>query len=283
MKTDKRFRQFSIGIIFTWLIVLALLPFILVFGTSFLTPSDTDFFQWILTWHNYSELVNPLFLHIFLRSLVTALVTTAICLILGYPFAYLMARLPEKWRNFSLFLIMIPFWTSSLIRTYAIITIIKTEGLLNSLLLKLGMISKPLHMLYTGLASQIGLIYSLLPFMILPLYAALEKFDWRLLDAARDLGASKIRAFFQIVIPLTMQAILSGVVLVLLPAMTLFYIPDILGGAKSMLLGNLIQSEFLETQNWPLGSAMSVVLTLILIVMIVIYRMITKNKQQVRA
>ena len=269
--SDKLFRRFAIGIIFIWMLLLAFLPYLFVLVASFLKQGAEDFFQAAFTVNHYLTLVNPAFLHIFTRSLVTACLTTFACLLLAYPFAYLLARSPEKMRNTGLFLMVIPFWTSSLIRTYAIISIIKTQGLLNSFLIYLGVIKTPLHILYTQTASQIGLIYTLLPFMIFPLYATLEKFDWHLLDAAKDLGASKWRALWQVVIPLSTPGILSGTLMVLLPAMTLFYIPDILGGAKSVLLGNLIQTQFIEIHNWPLGSAVSVILTLFMIFLLWLY------------
>lgn len=269
--TDKFFKRFAISIIFIWMLLLAFLPYVFVFVASFLKQGAEDFFQAAFTLNNYVTLFDPAFLHIFNRSLITACLTTLACLLLGYPFAYLLARLPEKMRNIGLFLMVIPFWTSSLIRTYAIMSIIKTQGLLNSFLIYLGVIKTPFHILYTSTASQIGLIYTLLPFMILPLYATLEKFDWCLMDAAKDLGASKWRALWQVVIPLSMPGILSGTLMVLLPAMTMFYIPDILGGAKSVLLGNLIQTQFIEIHNWPLGSAVSVILTLFMAFLLWLY------------
>lgn len=275
---DSTLRKIAIGLIFAWMLFFAFLPYIFVFIASFLTPGKVDFFSQHLTIENYLILLDPVFLTIFIRSLITAFITAFVCLLIGYPFAYLLARLPTSLRHIALFLIVIPFWTSSLIRVYAIITIVKTQGLLNSFLLNLGIIHQPLHLMYTQLASQIGLIYSLLPFMVLPLYAVLEKFDWRLVDAARDLGASKKRMFCQIIIPLSMPGILSGILLVLLPAMTLFYIPDILGGAKSILLGNLIQTQFMEMHNWPVGSSVSVILTCFMALLLIIYTKFTSAK-----
>lgn len=280
MNNDILFRRFIIGLIFSWLGLLAILPFVLVFIASFLQQGDSNFFNWVLTFHNYTSLLKPVFLHIFWRSFYVSLITTVCCLLIGYPFAYLLAKLPEKLRLIGLFFIIIPFWTSSLIRTYAIITVLKTKGLLNSALLFLGVIHHPIDLLYTSTASQIGLVYTLLPFMVLPIFVQLEKFDWRIVDAARDLGASKWRCFWHIVIPLSVPGILSGVLLVILPAMTLFYIPDILGGAKSMLLGNLIQSEFLKLINWPLGSAISIILALFMGGLLLIYQKYLHNKEQ---
>lgn len=278
--SDKLFKRIAIGLITAWLSLLALLPFVLVFVSSFLTTGERAIFAWKLTLVHYQHLVSAMYLHIFFRSCIIALAITALCLLLGYPFAYIVARAPKKLRMILLFFIIVPFWTSSLIRSYAIITIIKSEGLLNHVLLVLGFIHHPLQILYTPLATQIGLVYSLFPFMVLPIYVVLEKFDWRLVDAARDLGASAQKAFWRIVVPMSFPGILSGCLLVFLPAMTLFYIPDMLGGAKSMLLGNLIYNEFLEVRNWPMGSAMSVVLTLALLLLLFVYVKLTRRKQR---
>ncbi|MCZ6914823.1 MAG: ABC transporter permease subunit, partial [Rickettsia endosymbiont of Ixodes persulcatus] len=203
-----------------------------------------------------------------------------ICLCLGYPFAYILARLKSKYKSLLLFLVIIPFWTSSLIRTYAIISILKAKGLLNTILLSLGIIHQPLSILYTGTAVMIGLVYSLLPFMILPLYANIEKLDIQFIDAARDLGANTVIIFMRVILPLTLPGIVGGIILVFLPAMSMFYIPDILGGAKSLLVGNLIQNEFLSAHNWPLGSAVSMVLTLSMGLLLLVYRRVNKIGQQ---
>jgi spermidine/putrescine transport system permease protein len=279
--SDRLFRRMVIGCICTWLGVLALLPLLLVMFASFLSKGQNVLFHWHVTLAQYAHLFHFVYLHIFLRSLWVAMITTLLCLLLGYPLAYMIAKAPGKRRMALLFFLIIPFWTSSLIRTYAIITIIKSQGLLNHWLMQLGLIHQPLHILYTQWASQIGLVYSLLPFMVLPLYVTLEKFDWRLLEAARDLGANSWQAFWRVLVPVSMPGVLAGVLLVLLPAMTLFYIPDILGGAKSMLLGNLIYNEFLEMRNWPMGAAISVVLTGIVVAMLFVYFKLTdKNQRQ---
>jgi spermidine/putrescine transport system permease protein len=278
--SDTLFKKITIGLISIWLVLLALLPFVLVIGSSFLQMGNLHLFRWHFVLSNYEHLFRMTYLHIFLRSLAAAFTTTLLCLLLGYPFAYCIAKAPEKMRTVLLFLIIIPFWTSSLIRTYAIITIIKAHGLLNSLLLSLHLIHQPLQILYTQWASQLGLVYTLFPFMVLPLFATLEKFDWQLVDAARDLGASKRQAFRKVVLPMSVPGILSGCLLVLLPAMTLFYIPDVLGGAKSLLLGNLIYNEFLEVRNWPMGASMSIALTVIMLLFLWVYSKFTNKEQR---
>ena len=176
-------------------------------------------------------------------------------------------------------LVIIPFWTSSLIRSYALIAIIKAKGILNSLLIALGIIHQPLSILFTNSAVIIGLVYNLLPFMILPIMTNVERLDNRLIDAARDLGANRFTTFRKVIIPLTMPGIIAGSILVFLPAMTIFYIPDILGGAKSILLGNLIQNQFLIAENWPMGSAISAILTLVLATLILIYVWVNRARR----
>jgi len=177
-------------------------------------------------------------------------------------------------------LVIVPFWTSSLLRSYAIITIIQAHGILNTLLLKLHVIHAPLQLLYTNTAVLIGLVYNLFPFVVLPLFANMEKMDWRLIEAAQDLGANNITVFFRVILPMTRSGIFSAILLTFLPAMTLFYIPDLLGGAKSLLLGNLIQMEFLEIHNWPMGATVSFALTLIMSVLLLFYFRNTPEAQR---
>lgn len=265
------FKNISVCIIWFWLGFFALIPTFLMLVTSLVQQGDTELIRLQLTFANYFTLFNSVYLKIFFHSLIVAVEVAFICLILGYPFAYLIAKLPERLKNIALLFVIIPFWTSSLIRTYAIVVILKTKGLLNSLLLALGIIHTPLQLLYTNTAATIGLVYSLLPFMILPLYANIEKLDSRFVDAARDLGANSWQVFWKILVPLTLPGIIAGSMLVLLPAMSLFYISNILGGAKTMLIGNLIENQFLAARNWPLGSTVSVILTLLMALMLLAY------------
>ncbi|BBB15275.1 spermidine/putrescine ABC transporter membrane protein [Candidatus Rickettsiella viridis] len=280
MKADRLFKWTNIATIWLWLSLFALLPILLVLITSCLENDPVHLVRWQFTLENYRALINPIYFKVFWHSFCIAGLCTLICLCLGYPFAYLLARMQSKYKSLLLFLVIIPFWTSSLIRTYAIISILKAKGLLNTVLLSLGIIHKPLSILYTPSAVIIGLVYSLLPFMILPLYANIEKLDIRFIDAARDLGANTITIFARVILPLTLSGIVGGIVLVFLPAMSMFYIPDILGGAKSLLVGNLIQNEFLSAHNWPLGSAVSMVLTLSMGLLLLIYRRADKIGQQ---
>lgn len=280
MNHDSLFKQFSLSIIWFWLLIFALIPFGLVTIASVLSHNENNLLQLPFTLAPYSELFNSIYFKIFKESFIIAGSCTLICLLIGYPFAYIIARMQNRYKGLLILLIIIPFWTSSLIRSYSMITILKQKGLLNSLLMSLGLIDKPLSLLYTNTAVIIGLVYNLLPFMILPLLTNIEQLDGRLIDAARDLGANRITTFRKIILPLTLPGILSGSILVFLPAMTIFYIPDLLGGSKSMLLGNLIQNQFLISQNWPLGSAISIVFMLLLAFLLLIYWRTTRNQQR---
>ena len=256
------FKVAAIGGTAAWLAVFALLPFLLILVVSFLARDPSSFVAPSFSLEGYATIGDGAFLRIFLDSLAWAAITAAACLVLGYPFAYGLARLRTKRKNLFLLLIIIPFWTNSLIRTYALIFILKAQGLLNTLLLGLGLVDQPLEILYTDTAVLVGLIYTLLPFMILPLYSSIEKLDPRLLEAAKDLGAGRFRAFFAVSLPLTWPGILAG---------TMFYVADVLGGAKSLLIGNFIKNQFLTARDWPTGSAASVVLTGIMILLLLFY------------
>lgn len=277
MSNDNSFKNTSLVVIWLWLFLFALLPFCLVLASSFLSHTEDSFIQLPFTLRNYTQLYDAIYLRIIQKSIFIAGMATIICLLLGYPFAYLIARMQSRWKNFLILLVIIPFWTSSLIRSYALIAIIKAKGILNSALIALGIIHHPLSLLFTNTAVIIGLVYNLLPFMILPIMTNVERLDIRLIDAAYDLGANRFTTFRKVIIPLTMPGIISGVILVFLPAMTIFYIPDILGGAKSILVGNLIQNQLLVAQNWPLGSAVSTVLTLMLVSLLLIYVWTTRS------
>ncbi|EIJ74208.1 spermidine/putrescine ABC transporter membrane protein PotB [Haemophilus haemolyticus HK386] len=198
-------------------------------------------------------------------------IATIICLLVGYPFAFMMSKINPKYRPLLLFLVVLPFWTNSLIRIYGMKVFLGVKGVLNTMLMDMGILSEPIRILNTEIAVIIGLVYLLLPFMILPLYSAIEKLDGRLLEAARDLGANAFQRFFRVILPLTMPGIIAGCLLVLLPAMGMFYVADLLGGAKVLLVGNVIKSEFLISRNWPFGSAISIGLTVLMALLIFVY------------
>jgi spermidine/putrescine transport system permease protein len=209
---------------------------------------------------------DPIYLGILGRSVGYAALTTVLCVGIGYPVAWYIARQREAVRNWLLLLVMIPFWTSFLIRTYAWITILKSEGLLNGLLQYTHLISAPLEILYTPVAVIIGLVYAYLPFMILPIYGSAEKLDNALVEAAHDLGAGPIRAFSEVIIPLTWPGISAGVLLVFVPAIGMFAITDLMGGAQVPMIGNVIQNQFFKARNWPFGAALGVIFTLMFVI-----------------
>lgn len=262
-----------------WMAIFAFAPNILVFLASFCSSSTANFIEPDITLANYIRLMGKTHWDILLSSLNLSGMVTAICLVVAYPFAAILARAPKSLQQIMLVLVIIPFWTNSLVRTYAITTMLNTSGLVNTFLLRLGIIQKPLAMMYTSGAVVLGLVYTLLPFMILPLYAALERLDSRYLEAARDLGASPWQTFWRVMVPLTMPGIVSGCMLVFLPGIGMFYVSDVLGGAKTMLLGNFIRDQFLATRDWPLGSAASVTLTLLMGVMLLMYWYSTRRVQ----
>lgn len=271
IKEINYFGVVSVGIIVFWLLLFSLIPFLMVFVASFLQKGEDSFLAPIFTLNNYIRLFDMLYAEIFLKSFYLAIGTTILCLIIGYPFAYLLTTFPKKYQHILLLLVIIPFWTSSLIRTYALIAIIKTEGLLNSLLLNLGIINKPLEIMYTQVAIFIGMVYTLLPFMILPLYATLEKLDKRYIEASMDLGANRFQTFLKIILPLSMPGVIAGTMLVFLPSLGIFYIPDILGGAKDLIIGSFIRNQFLIFRDWGFGSAANVVLMLLMGLMLLAY------------
>jgi spermidine/putrescine transport system permease protein len=274
------FATFSIGILAFWLVLFAFLPNLLVLFSSFFTKGEAQFILFDFTFANYIKIADSLYLSIFLGSFKIAMITTISTLILAYPFAFILATSSKKYRSLLLLFVIIPFWTSSLVRTYALIAILKTKGLLNAFLLGIGLIDKPLEIMYTQTAVYIGMTYTLLPFMILPLYASLEKMDKRLIEAAKDLGASTFSQFTKIIIPLSLPGIIAGSTLVFLPSLGMFFIADILGGAKDLIVGSFIRNQFLTFRDWPFGSAAAMVLTLIMFVMIYLYSRASADTSQ---
>lgn len=272
-------RAWTIGPILIWMVALFLLPLAMVFGVSFFTRSSFGGIELPFTLENYIRFFDPLYFKILWVSCVLAFFTTIICLVLGYPFAYIIARSPLQYRNILMLLIIVPFWTNSLIRTYAWIVLLRTEGVINTLLLQLGLIAKPLSLLYNETAVLIGLVYTMLPFMVLPLYASIEKLDRSLLEASGDLGAKPWQTFGRVTFPLTLPGIWAGSLLVFIPSLGLFFIPDLMGGSKAVLIGNLIKNQFLTARDWPFGSASSIILMILTLLFITAYILITKDKQ----
>ena len=271
--TNNKFQKGTVATILGWLLLFVLVPNVLVFVISFLTENRQSqyFVDFAFSLSAYQALFNDTYATVLWNSLYMAGIATFFCLIIGYPFAFITAKLPAKVRPILLFLVVLPFWTNSLIRIYGIKIFLGVKGLLNEALLWLGIINEPLRLLKSELAIIIGLVYILLPFMILPLYSSIEKIDNRLLEAAKDLGANAFQRFIRVTIPLTMPGIVSGCLLVLLPAMGMFYVADLLGGGKTPLVGNIIKSLFLNTNQFALGSAVSIALTILMALMLYVY------------
>ncbi|ANW22848.1 spermidine/putrescine ABC transporter permease PotB [Vibrio coralliilyticus] len=260
-----------ITLVVGWLALFVLVPNLMIIGTSFLTRDEANLIELTFTLDNYIRLMDPLYAKVLWHSFYMAIIATLLCLVIGYPFAYFVAKMPEKWRPIMLFLVIVPFWTNSLIRTYGLKIVLGTQGVLNKSLIAMEIIDKPIRLMYTETAVMIGLVYILLPFMILPLYSAIEKLDNTYIEAAKDLGANKFQTITKVILPLTMPGIIGGCLLVLLPALGMFYIADLLGGAKNLLIGNVIKSQVLNARDWPFGAATSIALTIAMAIMLYAY------------
>lgn len=266
------FRTATLWLIWGWLLIFALLPNILVIAVSFLTRDSSAFISLPVSIDSYVRMIDPLYFEVFVHSLWMAGITTVICLLLGYPFAWLVSKAKVRWQPLLMMLLILPFWTNSLVRTYALKLLFANNGLINKSLLAIGIIDTPIDILYTQGAVIAGLTYLLFPFMVLPLYAVFTDLRNDMLLASQDLGATRTQTFWHVVLPLTTPGIISGVLLVLLPAMGMFYVADILGGSRNLLVGNIIKNQFLDARDWPFGAAASVLLTLAMAVLLLAYR-----------
>lgn len=288
-------RYFVIGVPYLWLLIFFMIPFLIVFKISLsdialaippYTPTLDPSAGWSglreflsqLDFENFSFLSSdPLYYRAYLSSLKIALISTFLTLLVAYPMAYGMARAPEHWRATLLMLVILPFWTSFLIRVYAWMGILGKEGFLNAALLWLGLIDEPLTILNTNTAVYIGIVYTYLPFMILPIYSTLEKLDGSLLEAAEDLGCSRAQAFWLITIPLSRPGVIAGCFLVFIPTLGEFVIPSLLGGSNTLMIGKVLYEEFFSNRDWPVASAVAVILLLILVIPIVLFQ---RNQQK---
>jgi spermidine/putrescine transport system permease protein len=254
-----------------YLLVFFLLPLVIVLLVSLgkRGPMGSVVYDWNLD--NYTRFIDPIYFKIFVRSVWIATANTVLCLVFGYPFAYFIARRPKRWRNMLLLLVMVPFWTNFLVRTYAWMIILRDSGLINSLLMLTGIITEPLPLLFNQNAVIIGLFYGYLPFMVLPLYASIEKVDFSLVEAAQDLGANALTAFRRVVLPLTLPGIVAGAIITFIPSLGAYVTPDLLGGAKAMMIGNLLQQQFLEVRDWPFGSAVGFILMVTVLLATMVY------------
>ena len=254
-----------------WLGLFFLVPLLFILAYSFGTSGVYGGITLGFNPGNYLKVFDPLYLKIVVRTLIIALTNTLLCLLLGYPLAYFIAFKGGRRKNALILLVMIPFWTSLLLRAYAWVVILGGNGIANRILQFLRITDHPLNLIFTPQAVLMGMVYAYLPFMILPLYAALEKFDVRLKEAAHDLGASRWQAFWRITFPLSMPGVIAGSILVFIPSAGEFVIPDLLGGARTVLVGNLIEQQFLLARDWAFGSALSVMLAILLVGAIMFY------------
>lgn len=256
-----------------WLFLFFLVPLVIMFAYSLMPRGVYGGVEPGFTLQHYQRFFDPLYLQVLTRTFLWSLAATIICLLMGYPVAWLIAR-SGRGKHLLLFLIVLPFWTSFLVRTFAMIFLLRDTGFINTTLLSLGLISEPLQLLYTPFSVMLGLVYGFLPFMVLPIYASLEKLDYSLLEAAEALGARPAARFLKVTLPLSMPGVIAGALLVFIPALGSFLTSDLLGGAKEVMIGNLIQNQFAAARNWPFGSAASfIVMTLVLAAVVGYIRM----------
>ena len=278
MRTRK-FTKLLVAPIYIFTAVFVVGPIVYMFILSFLSRSGAWGVNNEFTLSNYAKILDPVYLKTFVESTKLALISTALVALIGYPFGYFMAKLDERKKRIVTLMLIIPFWTSSLLRLYGWVIIFRANGVLDAFLMGLRITGGPLRLLYSYGAVVVGMIYALLPFMIFSVYSSVEKFDWSLVEAAMDLGATRMQAFLTVSLKLTMPGLLSGVVLTFIPSMGLFFIAEILGGNTVVLVGNLIQEQLMKAHNWPFAAALSAVLIILTSVMIFLYRKVSGVKE----
>ncbi len=251
-----------------WILLFTIIPLILISVYSFCLRGSYGQIIYSFTLDNYKMFLKPIYLNVLYKSVVLALKSTLICFLVGYPMAYIISKANVKRRNFMIILFVLPLWTNFLLRTYAWMSLLREHGVVNQLLLALGVIQEPLKLLYNDGAILMGMVYNFLPFMVLPIYSVLAKIEYSLIEASQDLGATSFRSFVKVIFPLSFPGVISGVTMVFMPAVSTFVISDLLGGGKSMLLGNLIQNQFLVARNWQFGSAISMIMMVIILIAI---------------
>lgn len=277
-KTKHEFRSKTlpalvmVGPVTVVMVLLIAIPLVYVAVMSFCSIDEFYNVIFQFSFDNYLRLVNADYLKIYIQSIVIALLTTLLCILIGYPFAYLIARTKSKKKKIFYMLVIIPFWTNSLIRIYGWRTFLGSSGWLNTLLLQLHLVKEPVEFLYRTGTTILGMVYCLIPFMILPLYTAIEKLDGSLLEASSDLGATPAKTFLKVILPLTSGGIFSGSLMVFIPCLGYFFVSDILGGGNTDVIGNLIERQFGSGNNWPLGAALSIILIVITLVLVKIYQ-----------
>ncbi len=277
-KTKHEFRAntlpalITVGPVTLIMVLLIAVPLIYVAVMSFCSIDEFYNVTFRFTLQNYVRLANADYLKIYAQSIAIALITTIICILVGYPFSYIIARTKSRKKKILYMLVIIPFWTNSLIRIYGWRNFLGSSGLLNGLLMKIGLVSQPVDFLYKQGTTILGMVYCLIPFMILPLYTAIEKLDDSLLEASSDLGARPVSTFFEVILPLTSSGIFSGSLMVFIPCLGYFFVSDILGGGNSDVIGNLIERQFQSGNNWPLGAALSIILIVVTLILVKIYQ-----------
>lgn len=262
----------TVGPVSAWMILLVAIPFIYVFVMSFMNKGAYGGVVIGFTLNNFTQVFDPLYLKVFAESLLISAFTTIICIIIAYPFTYFIAQKTTIKKTVFMAMVIVPFLVSSLIRLFGWINLLRKDGIINSILLKLGLINEPLQLVYNTTGVMIGLVYMLLPFMILPLYSSIEKLDKSLLEACSDLGAKPVTSFIKVTLPLTMPGIFAGSILVFIPALGYFFVTDLLGGSKTQVIGNIIRTQFITARNWPLGSAISIFLIVITLILVWLYQ-----------
>ncbi len=269
-------RGFMIGPAMAWLALFLLLPLGYIVVISFLQKNAYGGVILHFSLASYRSLLHAAYLKVFAESFLLAFETTVLCLLVGYPMAYIIAKSPEHLRAVMVLFMMLPFWINSMIRIYGWSTLLRNQGVINWILIHLGVISQPLGMLYTDGTVLLGMVYDLLPFAVLPMYTSIEKLDPFLLEAASDLGAGKMHTFLKVTLPLTSPGLFAATIQTFIPALGLFYISDMMGGAKKMYIGNLIKNQFLSARNWPLGAALSILLIAVTLFLVGLYSRVGK-------
>ncbi len=279
MKKTKKSNWLLLLPMYVFTILFVALPILYMFLLSFLTRAEVWGVDFTFTLDNYRKILEPLYLSTFVESIKLAVLSTGLIILIGYPYGYFMARMSAEWKRRMLLLIMIPFLTSALIRLYGWIIVFRSNGVLDKVLMWLGITDAPLKLLYSYPAVVVGMVYALLPFMILSVYSSAEKLDFTLVEAARDLGASSFKAFWTISFKLTIPGLLSGIILSFIPSMGLFFIADILGGNKIVLVGSVIQEQLTKGRNQPFAAALSAVLMILTSLMISLYKKLTGSSE----
>jgi spermidine/putrescine transport system permease protein len=254
-----------------WLVLLIALPLIYILVVSFCSTNDMHNIVYSFTLKNYARLFEPTILGIYSNSLIVAGLTTAICILAAYPFAYAMAKTTPFRKTLMMIFLMLPFWTNSIIRLYSWRTILGKNGYLNELLMYIGLIDAPVEIMFTRAAVILGMVYTLLPFMVLPIHTVIEKLDKSLIEASKDLGAGYFQTFRRIILPLTAPGIFAGSIMTFIPALGFFFVSDLMGGGNNQIIGNLISRQFKEAYNWPFGAALSIMLIVITIICVRVY------------